>query len=89
MKVYYQSRHFKCKMFTDRSITARWKSTQANSVQLVTPLASPGLTEEHRVPALLLTAYLVQRLTCLGDNPQMCFSRAFESAEILTFELTH
>ena len=47
LKVSYQSGRFKCKMFADHSITAHQESTQANSVQLGTPPASPGLTGEQ------------------------------------------
>ena len=50
---FYQIRCFKCKMFVDNSIIARWESTRASWVQLETPLVSSGITEEQRVPVLV------------------------------------
>ena len=52
---FYQIDLFQCKMFVHHSIIARGKSTRTNLIQLGTPLASPGLTEEQRVPALLIS----------------------------------
>ena len=43
-------------MFVDHPIITLRESARANSVQLDTPLASPGLAEEQRVPALVDTS---------------------------------